>query len=393
MHKFDLIIIGAGAAGLMAAATAGYRGKNVLLIDKNKKAGSKILISGGGRCNFTNRHADPRKHYLSQNPHFCISAMKRYSADDFIELVDRHGIEHYEKTLGQLFCKRSSKEILKMLLDECEWAEVKLNLGCDIAKVSKEDDVFSVVTDQGTFHSDSLFIATGGPSLPKIGGSHFSYQIAEQFGINVIEPRPALVPLTWMPADETKYVSLAGIALPCRVHCDEASFDESFLFTHRGLSGPAILQISSFWKEGKTVELDFFPDQNLMELLLETKKSQPKSDVKSFFLKRFPKRVVELWEGTHFINKPFAQLSNKELDSMVDHFQNWKWKPNGTEGYRTAEVTLGGIDTDELSSKTMESKKVSGLYFIGEAVDVTGWLGGYNFQWAWSSAYAAGESV
>ncbi|MCL1125796.1 NAD(P)/FAD-dependent oxidoreductase [Shewanella surugensis] len=411
MKHQDVIVIGAGAAGLMCALTAGYRGRDVLLIDNAKQLGRKILISGGGRCNFTNLGIEPSA-YLCQNPHFCKSALARYTQWDFIAMVERHGIDYHEKTLGQLFCDDSAKKIVEMLRTECEWAGVTTQLRTDITSIQTTSSGYQLQTSQGEYTCESLVIATGGLSMPKLGATPFGYQVAEQFNVSVLSTSAALVPFTLQVADKTKFECLSGIALPvvARAECGK-SFKEALLFTHRGLSGPSVLQISSYWKPGQAVSFNLLPEQDFMTWLSDIIKASPKLTLKNalcrIFPKRFVERLLELGEldgvgekggqavsendkgaiGTKSIN----QLSKAEQTFLYDYFTDWKVYPNGTEGYRTAEVTLGGIDTDALSSKTMEVKTQKGLYFIGEVVDVSGWLGGYNFQWAWSSGYATGQ--
>jgi predicted Rossmann fold flavoprotein len=351
--RVDVIILGAGAAGLMCSIEAAKRGKTVALLERGEKVGKKILISGGGRCNFTNRHCTAAN-FLSTNPHFMKSALARYTQHDFIALVEKHGIAYHEKTLGQLFCDGSAREIVEMFHDEYDRVGVEVFLNCDVGAISKEE-LFRVGSNLAEFEAPSLVVATGGPSIPKMGATSFGYRIAKQFGLNVVAPYPALVPLTLTEADQERYCDLSGISAEVIATASGQSFREKMLITHRGLSGPAILQISSYWKPGETIELDLQPDPE----------------------QYLPKRFAQRWAQ---FNPP-------------DTIHNWTIKPNGTEGYAKAEVTGGGIDTNELSSKTFESKKVSGLYFIGEVVDVTGHLGGFNFQWAWSSGYCAGQFV
>lgn len=386
----DVIIIGAGAAGMMCAIEAGKRGRNVLLIDHSDKPGRKIIISGGGRCNFTNMGATPAN-YLSENPHFCKSAFKRYTQYDFLDLVEKHKIAWHEKKLGQLFCDKSSRDIVKMLLAECEEAGVELNTGCKVQHITKNNDAFSVNTSLGEFSSESLVIATGGLSVPGTGASGFGFKIAEQFGLEMIPTRAALVPFLWDEENKSVFESLSGIAQPCSVSCVSGKFDESFLFTHRGLSGPAMLQISNYWQEGIDITIDLLPDEPADFLLLAKEKS-PGKKIEQIIQPFFPKRVLETFKEAFISDKrSMAQIPEKILQQINDNFKAWNVKPADTEGYKTAEVTIGGVDTNELSSKTMEAKKVAGLYFIGEVVDVTGWLGGYNFQWAWSSGWCCGQ--
>ena len=385
--KFDVIIIGAGAAGLFCAAEAGKRGRKVLVIEHNAQVGRKILISGGGRCNFTNIYTKP-ENFISNNPHFCKSALARYTPNDFIELVKKHKIEFYEKKLGQLFCRESSRLIVEMLLQECRKAKVEIRTNCSVKEVSK-NNLFEIETNQGIFTSESLIIASGGLSFPKIGATDFGYRVARQFGHKVVGTKPSLVALVF--AGEKNFSPLAGISVDSIVSTGRASFRENILFTHRGLSGPAILQISNYWQKEKAVAIDLLPSENAFELLEKNRESRQNLDN---FLSRFlPNRFAEIFTARQFSNKPLYQLNKKEIEQIAAKLNNWQVKFGETEGYHKAEVTRGGIDTNELSSQTMESKKVTGLYFIGEVVEVTGWLGGYNFQWAWASGFAAGQSI
>jgi hypothetical protein len=386
--KFDVIIIGAGAAGLFCAFQAGRRGRKVLVIEHNAQVGRKIIISGGGRCNFTNREVKP-ENFVSQNPHFSKSALARYTPQDFIELVKKHRIEFYEKKLGQLFCRENSRQIVEMLLAECRQAKVEIRTSCAVGKVSK-NDLFEVVTNQGTFTGESLVIATGGLSFPKLGATDFGYRIARQFDLKIVETRPALVALV-AANSAASFKKLAGISIDASVSCGKHSFRENILFTHRGLSGPAILQISNYWQKEKPVSIDLSPAADVLEFL-ETNRAN-KQNLDNFLSRLLPNRFAEIFTTNNFPNKPLNQLSNKDLEQIAEKLNDWQIKFNETEGYDKAEVTLGGISTDELSSQTMESKRVKNLYFIGEIVDVTGWLGGYNFQWAWSSGFAAGQAV
>jgi len=390
MNKLDVIIIGAGAAGLMCAIESGRRGRSVLLIDKSPKIGEKIRISGGGRCNFTNIYASA-DNYLSQNPHFCKSALKRYTQYDFIELVDSYGIKHHEKTLGQLFCDKSSKQIIDMLIAECEKVSVEFALETNISTIEKQGNVFCVKSDSGEFESESLVIATGGPSIPKMGSTGFGYEIAKQFGLNIIPPRAGLVPLTFEGEMLEWMKSLAGTSVNCSVKCNGVSFEEAMLFTHRGLSGPAILQISSYWREGDKITINMCPEIDIFDYLKSCKEESPKSEIAPALSKYIPKKLAKKIVEDLTDKVKFAETSDKILQEIANYINDWQIIPSGTEGYRTAEVTLGGVDTDELSSKNFESKKVAKLYFIGEVVDVTGHLGGFNFQWAWSSAHACGQ--
>jgi predicted Rossmann fold flavoprotein len=390
----DVIIIGAGAAGLMAAATAGYRGKSVTVVDMGKKPGRKILISGGGRCNFTNENASA-ENYLCQNPHFAKSALSRYSAQDFIELVDRHGLNYHHKTLGQLFCDNSAQDIVDILMTECEWAGVNIALRSEVISVSKNETGYVVVTSSESYQCESLVIASGGLTMPKLGASPIGYKVAEQFGLNVLPTMAALVPFTLHDHDKQKFDGLSGISLATEVTSEDGtSFKENILFTHRGLSGPAILQISSFWRSGQAVTINLLPETSIENLLSQWRETSGQKSLKNMLATLLPKRFIEaLVKQKDITDKTIKQISNDEITYLSQYLHNWQIKPNGTEGYRTAEVTLGGVDTDELSSKTFEAKKSKGLFFIGEAIDVTGWLGGYNFQFAWSSGVACGQAV
>lgn len=393
MAQYDVIIIGAGASGLMCAAQAGYRGRSVRVLEHTKKLGRKILMSGGGRCNFTNIHNGPAN-FLSSNPHFCKSALSRYSAADFIELVDRHGIEYHEKTLGQLFCNESSKEMLQLLLTEADWAGAAIQTETEVTRISPiEEGGYQLETSQGSFSCESLVIATGGLSIPNGGATSFAFDIAAQFDMNILPRSAALVPFTLQPALLDHLKPLSGISHKVTASIGDTTFTEQMLLTHRGLSGPAILQISSYWVPGGEVQINLFPDLDLAQWLIEQRQVSPKMALHNalgqLMTKRFAQTLCDLWS----INSTLAELSNTRIDEIAAMFHRWTIKPAGTEGYRTAEVTLGGIDTNELSSKTMEAKKAPGLYFIGECVDVTGHLGGHNFQWAWASGYAAGMFV
>ncbi len=394
MHELDVIIIGAGAAGLMCAQTAGQLGRKVLVLDHANKVGKKILLSGGGRCNFTNRYASPAQ-YLSHNAHFCISALKRYTQIDFENLVRNHGIAYHEKTLGQLFCDDTAKQILNMLLKECQVARVEIRLQTIINRIQNPSGTtgFTLETNQGIFHCQSLVIACGGPSFPTMGASAFGYKVAEQFGLKVMPIRAALVPLTLHKADLDLFSPLSGLSLNVIASCHNTSFNEAMLFTHRGLSGPAILQISSYWQPGDTLEINLLPDLDMADDLEKKRQSRPKTELKTLLAEYLPSRLAQLLCETYLPNKPINQFNDKELTDIAKTLHCFKLKPNGTEGYRTAEVTLGGVDTQEISSKTFESKKVPGLYFIGEVLDVTGHLGGFNFQWAWSSGFCCGQYV
>ncbi|MFC0445449.1 NAD(P)/FAD-dependent oxidoreductase [Pseudidiomarina halophila] len=391
--NYDVIMIGAGAAGLHCAWQAAARGLRVLLLDHAKQAGKKILISGGGRCNFTNLYASP-ENYLSENPHFCKSALSRYTQWDFIALVEKHGIAYHEKTLGQLFCDDSAKAIVRMLLDECAAYGARVQLRTEITKVVWQDQRYTVSTSQGEYSAPQLVVACGGLSMPKLGATPLGYQLAEQFGHTVLPVRAGLVPFTLHERDKEAYSELSGLALDVTAQNDRASFKEAMLFTHRGLSGPAMLQISSYWLPGETFTVDLLPQLDSLAELQRLRAERPKLGLRSVLQQWFPKRFAQTFaEQQQWPDKNLADCSNALLESVATKLHAWPVKPNGTEGYRTAEVTLGGVDTDQLSSKTMASKHQSGLYFIGEVVDVTGWLGGYNFQWAWASAHACAEAL
>ncbi len=385
--KFDAIIIGAGAAGLFCAIEAGKRGRKVLVIEHNAQIGRKILISGGGRCNFTNLHTKA-ENFISQNPHFCKSALARYTPQDFIELVKKHRIEFYEKTLGQLFCRESSRLIVEMLTSECVKAKVEIRTNCTVKNICK-NIFFEIETNQGVLTCENLVIATGGLSFPKIGATDFGYRIARQFGLKLTETRPSLVPLVF--ANGKNFSKLAGVSVDSLVSSDKQGFRENILFTHRGLSGPAILQISNYWQKKKAISINLLPEIDALDLFEQNRDS--KQNLDNFLSKVLPNRFAEIFTSQNFQNKPLNQLSHREIEKIAGNLNNWQILFDETEGWHKAEVTLGGIDTKELSSQTMESKRISGLYFIGEIVDITGWLGGYNFQWAWSSAYAAGGSL
>ncbi|WP_100657659.1 NAD(P)/FAD-dependent oxidoreductase [Alteromonas flava] len=393
MSTFDVVIIGAGAAGLFCAAQAGMRGRRVLVIDHVKRLGGKILMSGGGRCNFTNMYASA-DNFLSNNPHFCKSALSQYTQWDFIALVNEYGIAYHEKTLGQLFCDDSAKQIVDMLLAECSKANVTIHNRTTVSIIEKTTSGFSVTTSNGQFSAESLVVATGGLSMPKLGATPFGYKVAEQFGIPTTPVRAALVPFTLHEEDKNTLSELSGVSLKAVASCNNMAFDESMLITHRGLSGPSVLQISSYWEPGDTVTFDISPIPDFTACVLQKQKENSDSLLSTALAEWFPKRFVQTILNVFNVeNKPLKQYSEKQLENVCEHFHQWQVKPNGTEGYRTAEVTLGGVDTDYLSSKTMQAKQVEGLYFIGEVVDVTGWLGGYNFQWAWSSGWVAGQYV
>ena len=388
----DVIIIGAGAGGLMCAASAAQRGRRVVVLDHNDQPGRKILISGGGRCNFTNRSVTPAN-YLSANPHFAVSALKRFGPNDFLDLIRRHGIAYHERDHGQLFCDESAALIVEMLLRECGTGGAEIVTGCRIAEVSG-DGPFEVATSRGRFTAPALVVATGGLSLPKIGASGFAHTLARRHGLGVIAPAPALVPLTFAGDDLALVRDLAGISIEAVVQAGKVRFREAVLFTHRGLSGPAILQISSYWRTGEAITLDLLPGQDAQAALIERKSARPKAQVETVVAEVLPARLAKaLVERSGLLGKPIGQQPNAALIGLAKTLNGWSLVPSGSEGYRTAEATLGGVDTADLSSKTMAAKARPGLFFIGEAVDVTGWLGGYNFQWAWSSGWVAGQSV
>lgn len=387
MQRSDVVIIGGGAAGLLCAVEAGKRGRKVVVLEHNAEVGRKIVISGGGRCNFTNKSVRA-EHFVSRNPHFAKSALARYTPEDFIALVRKHKIPFYEKTLGQLFCRESSKNIVSMLLDECRDAKVEIRTGCEVGSVSK-DGRFAVESSCGEWSAESLVIATGGLSFSKVGATGFGYGVARQFGLKVVETRPSLVPLTF--AKDKGLTKLAGVSVDSVVSTGKHSFRENILFTHRGLSGPAILQISNYWEPSRPVRIDLMPETDAEDLLRDNRGSRQL--LGNFLSRSLPSRFAEEFTAMGLPDKQLAQLSEKEITGIAETLKGWEVTFGGTEGYDKAEVTLGGVDTEELSSQTMESKKVPGLYFIGEVVDVTGWLGGYNFQWAWSSGYVCGGSV
>ena len=389
----DVIIIGAGASGLMCAIEAAKRGRKVRVLDHANKAGKKILMSGGGRCNFTNYTVEA-DNYIAHNPHFCKSALKRFNQWDFLALIVQYQIPYHERLHGQLFCNDSAKDILDMLLNECHRYGAEIQLNCSITQVKKRDSgQFLVETSQGVFQSQSLVIATGGLSIPKMGATAFGYQLAEQFGIKVWPTRAGLVPLTLQPDDKERFTPLTGIAVPCQVTNQSLSFTENLLFTHRGLSGPAILQISSYWEPGDALIINLLPDFDLLDTLKQKRQQGHKAKIQTVLADYLPKRLLQTLLSEAQLNMTLADCSDKQLQSISENLQNWTIKPNGSEGYRTAEVTLGGVDCDAVSSKTMESLQVAGLYFVGEVLDVSGWLGGYNFQWAWASGWCAGQYV
>jgi predicted Rossmann fold flavoprotein len=386
---YDVIILGAGAAGLMCAAQAAARGRRVLVLEHGDRPGRKILISGGGRCNFTNIHTAPDR-FLSANPHFAKSALSRYTAQQFLDLVESHGIAWHEKTLGQLFCDGSARQIVQMLLDECARGDVRIACGESIREVS-HDGGFTVRTDGGTVQAPSLVIATGGPSIPKLGASGFAYDLARQFGLKVVEPRPALVPLT-LSGEDALFRELAGVAADVVARCKGASFHEAALFTHRGLSGPAILQLSSYWRRGDPVGIDFLPTFS-PGWLLEAKRQAPRTSLRAALRAALPDRLADALAERLGLTGALAGATDAALRQAEERLAGWSFLPNGSEGFAKAEVTVGGVSTAELSSRTMEARQVPGLFVIGEAVDVTGWLGGYNFQWAWASAWAAAQAA
>ena len=389
-NQFDAIVLGAGAAGLMCAAVAGQRGRRVLLLDHADAVGKKILISGGGRCNFTNVNTAPDR-FISANQHFAKSALARYTPADFIALVDRYGIAYHEKTLGQLFCDGSAKQIVAMLLEECAKGGVDVRTGQSVRDVTHADGKFSLRFGDASLSAPALVIATGGPSIPQMGATGFAYDLARQFGLKVVEPRPALVPLT-LGGDDVLFRELSGIAAPVEARAGKAAFREAALFTHRGLSGPAILQISSYWRHGEPVTIDFLPDAP-KDWLLEAKRSRPRTTVRAALGAMLPDRLAETLAERLALPGELAAQTDRKLADAESRLARWDFRPNGTEGFAKAEVTVGGISTASLSSQTMVAKSVANLYAVGEAVDVTGWLGGYNFQWAWASGHAAGQVI
>jgi predicted Rossmann fold flavoprotein len=390
METVDAIVLGAGGAGLMAAAVAGQRGRRVLVVDHAPEPGRKILISGGGRCNFTNLGTAPDR-YVSANPHFAKSALGRYTAGDFLEMVERHGIAWHEKTLGQLFCDGSARQIVAMLLDECAAGDVTIRLGAAIRDVSHADGCFTVVHGDTSMTAPALVIATGGPSIPKLGATGFAYDLARKFGLKVVEPRPALVPLT-LPAEEALFRSLSGVATEVVARCGKAAFREAALFTHRGLSGPAILQVSSYWRHRESVGIDFLPDRG-EGWLLEAKRTRPRAGLRSVLGAALPDRLAETLAERLAITGELGNQRDATLREVEQRLADWRFVPDGSEGFAKAEVTVGGIATDGLSSRTMVARHMPGLFVVGEAMDVTGWLGGYNFQWAWASGWAAGQAL
>lgn len=394
MERFDAIVIGAGAAGMFCAAQAGQAGLRVLLLDNGKKPGRKILMSGGGRCNFTNLYVEPAA-YLSQNPHFCKSALARYTQWDFIDLVGKHGIAWHEKTLGQLFCDDSAEQIVKMLVDECAKGNVITRLRSEVLSVERDEEGFTLQLNGETVAAKKLVIASGGLSMPGLGASPFGYKIAEQFGLNVLPTRAGLVPFTLHKPMLDISQTISGVSVPSVISAEDGTvFRESLLFTHRGLSGPAVLQISSYWQPGEFVTINLLPDIHLAKFLDAQRAEHPNQSLKNTLAMHLPKRLVECLQQLGQIpDVTLKQLNVRDQQTLVETLTEWRVQPNGTEGYRTAEVTLGGVDTNALSSRTMEARNVPGLYFIGEVMDVTGWLGGYNFQWAWSSAWACAQAL
>ena len=392
MNLFDVVVIGGGAAGLMCAIEAGKRGRRVLVIEHCDRVGKKILISGGGRCNFTNLNVTP-DNFLSANPHFCKSALARYTQWDFIALVERHGIGYHEKELGQLFCDQSARQVVKLLTDECSQAGVRIATDCTVNSVERGAAGFVIKSNRGSFEALSLVVACGGLSVPKMGASGFGYELAKRFGHGIATTRAGLVPLVFSADDLVRYKDLSGVALPVQVECRRQSFANAMLFTHRGISGPAILQISSYWQPGDDLTINFLPLTDADAWLKGRQSARPDAELKTVLGEFLPKRLAQRLCDIELGSRPLRQYSARDMRAICERLQSWRFRPSETEGYRTAEVTLGGVNTDELSSTTMESKIVPGLYFIGEVVDVTGHLGGFNFQWAWSSGYAAGQVV
>jgi hypothetical protein len=389
---YDVIIIGAGAAGLMCAATAGYRGRRVLVLDHANKPGKKILMSGGGRCNFTNLNSTPAN-FLSDNPHYCISALKRYTPQDFVELMDRHGVDYEEKAPGQLFCRDSAKDVLNVLLTECEWAGAEIRMETSVSKVTETEGGYRLVTSAGELSCESLVVATGGLSIPTMGATGFGYEIAKQFGLEVLPTRAGLVPFTLHPELKQQLAPLAGVSCPVDAHCHNQHFREPMLVTHRGLSGPAMLQVSSYWQPGDEVHINVLPSQKIQEDLLALRKDKPQSTLAQYLNQHLPKRFAQAFNELQGWQGPLQEYRNTDIEQVARTLGDWTIKPAGTEGYRTAEVTLGGVDTRQLSSKTMAVLDKPNLFFIGEVVDVTGHLGGHNFQWAWASGVAAGNEA
>ena len=391
-YNYDVIVIGAGAAGLMCSIEAGKRKRSVCLIEHTSKIAEKIRISGGGRCNFTNLYSSDRN-FISKNIHFSKSAFGKYDQNDFVSLVSKHNIEYYEKKLGQLFCKKSAREIIEMLISECKDQDIKIKLETSVITISKEKDTYFVKTNKGNFSSKSLVVATGGLSIPKIGATDFGYRIAKQFNLNITNLFPALVPLTFKNDTLEFCKNLAGISINASVAIDKISFEEGLVFTHRGVSGPSILQISSYWKEGKPITINLLPSVNFYEILTNKRLNSAKTNISNILSEFLPKKLATAICDKLNINKKISETSNNDLHKLTNFVHNWSIVPDGTEGYKTAEVTIGGVNTNEISSSTMECKKHPGLFFIGEVLDVTGHLGGHNFQWAWSSGFVAGQHV
>ena len=391
-YNYDVIVIGAGAAGLMCSIEAGKRKRSVCLIEHTSKIAEKIRISGGGRCNFTNLYSSDRN-FISKNIHFSKSAFGKYDQNDFVSLVSKHNIEYYEKKLGQLFCKKSAREIIEMLISECKDQDIKIKLETSVITISKEKDTYFVKTNKGNFSSKSLVVATGGLSIPKIGATDFGYRIAKQFNLNITNLFPALVPLTFKNDTLEFCKNLAGISINASVAIDKISFEEGLIFTHRGVSGPSILQISSYWEEGKPITINLLPSVNFYEILTNKRLNSAKTNISNILSEFLPKKLATAICDKLNINKKISETSNNDLHKLTNFVHNWSIVPDGTEGYKTAEVTIGGVNTNEISSSTMECKKHPGLFFIGEVLDVTGHLGGHNFQWAWSSGFVAGQHV
>jgi len=393
MEQVDVVIIGAGASGLMCAIEAGKRKRRVLVLDHANKAGKKILMSGGGRCNFTNYTVEA-ENFLSENAHFCKSALSRFTQWDFLEMIHTHNIPYHEREHGQLFCNESARDILNMLLAECDKVGVEVRLNSDIkAIIQIAGSGYTLTVGKEKINCPSLVVATGGLSIPKMGATPFGYKVAEQFGINVLATRAGLVPFTLQLAEKEKFSALSGLALPCTISNARQSFTENLLFTHRGLSGPVVLQISSYWHEGEALNIDLLPTTDLQQALLGAQKDKIKVKLKNYLPQFFAKRLIPLFIADDLLECSVLDLSHKKIQFIAEQFHHWQVKPNGTEGYRTAEVTLGGVDCHSVSSKTLEAKQVQGLYFVGEVLDVSGWLGGYNFQWAWASGWCAGQYV
>ncbi len=393
MRTVDVVIIGAGASGLMCAIEAGRRGRTVLVLDHANKAGKKILMSGGGRCNFTNYSVEA-ENFLSQNAHFCKSALSRFTQWDFLALIQQHEVPYHEREHGQLFCNESARDVLNMLLTECDKAGVKIQLNTHIKAIQQgNDSSFVLKTNTQTIDCQSLVVATGGLSIPKMGATPFGYKIAEQFGVKVVPTRAGLVPFTLHVADKEKFAALSGLALPCTISNARQSFTENLLFTHRGLSGPVVLQMSSYWQEGEALLINLLPDVDLKKQLLVAQQDKLKLKLKNYLSQFLAKRLVPLFLPNDLLESALIDLSHQQIEFIIAQFHSWEVKPNGTEGYRTAEVTLGGVDCHAISSKTLQANEVAGLYFVGEVLDISGWLGGYNFQWAWASGWCAGQVV